>query len=69
MDSSSLPDDYKPTCVMEYDIPYTVASDTNIVNFKVSDKKIDTREVSYHTYYTYEIQMNMRNLNGGYYDR
>jgi hypothetical protein len=69
MDSSSLPDDYKPTCVMEYDIPYTVASDTNIVNFKVSDKKIDTREVSYHTYYTYEIQINMRNLNGEYYDR
>ena len=69
MDSSSLPDDYKPACVMEYDIPYTVASDTNIVNFKVSDKKIDTKEVSYHTYYTYEILMNVRSLNGGCYDR
>lgn len=68
-DSSSLPDDYKPACVMEYEIPYTVASDTNVVNFKVLDKKIAIKEVSYHTYYTYEIQMNMTNLNGGlYYD-
>lgn len=60
----ALPDDYKPACALEYDIPYTVASDTNIVNFKVLDKKIATKEVSYHTYYAYEIQMNVTNLSG-----
>lgn len=65
MNSSGLPDDYKPHCVMEYEIPYTVASDTNVVNFKVSDKKISTREVSYHTYYSYQLQMNTTSLNGG----
>ena len=70
IDSSGLPEDYKPTCVMEYEVPYTVASDTNVVNFKVLDKKINTKEVSYHTYYTYDIQMNMTSLNGGiYHDR
>ena len=69
MSSSTLPDDYKPTCVMEYEIPYTVASDTNVVNFKVLDKKIATREVSYHTYYTYEIQLNITSLGDMYSDR
>ena len=69
MESSSLPDDYKPACVMEYEIPYTVASDTNVVNFKVLDKKIATREVSYHTYYTYEIQMNITSLGDMHSDR
>ena len=70
LDSSNLPEDYKPTCLMEYEIPYTVASDTNIVNFKVLDKKIATKEVSYHTYYTYEIQMNMTSLHGdAHFDR
>ena len=64
MDSSSLPENYKPVCAMEYEVPYTVASDTNVVNFKVLDKKIATKEVSYHTYYTYEIQMNLTNING-----
>ena len=69
MESSSLPDDYKPACVMEYEIPYTVASDTNVVNFKVLDKKIATREVSYHTYYTYEIQVNITSLGDMHSDR
>ena len=69
MESSSLPDDYKPACVMEYEIPYTVASDTNVVNFKVLDKKIATREVSYHTYYTYEIQMNITSFGDMHSDR
>ena len=59
-----VPESFKPHCVMEYEIPYTVASDTNIVNFKVSDKKITTQEVTYCAYYSYHIQMNATSLNG-----
>ncbi|XP_046860461.1 stonin-2-like [Xenia sp. Carnegie-2017] len=61
--SDSVPHDYNPTCAMEYEIPYTVASDTNVVNFKVLDKKIALKEVTYHTTYSYEIMMKTTYLN------
>ena len=66
--SSGLPEDFKPHCVMEYEIPYTVASDTNIVNFKVSDQKIAIQEVTYNSYYSYHIQVSTITLNGGVQD-
>lgn len=59
-----LPENFKPHCTMEYEIPYTVASDTNIVNFKVSDQKLDTQEITYCAYYSYHIQMNATSWNG-----